>query len=204
MDRNKIRKSIRETRKAIPVSLQKVFAEQAAKRAMQWLVNFEFQSVALYLTNDGELDTQPLIEALWEMEKTVYVPVLHPFCTGYLIFIEYSKSSPMVRNQYGISEPKLELTKLIPVSYLDVIFTPLVAFDELGNRMGMGGGYYDRTLSHIDECRSINIAGFAHECQKIERLPTEAWDVPLRNIITPNHFYSFGGLNKQFPSSCNR
>lgn len=191
MDRQTLRKSIREKRKAISESQQQTFAHQAAKTAMRWLETFDPKKIALYLTNDGELDTQPLINELWKMEKAVYVPVLHPFHSGYLIFLEYSSVTPMVKNQYGIFEPKLNVSKLIPVSQLDVIFTPLVAFDRLGNRMGMGGGYYDRSLAHLyDGAGSPEIVGFAHECQRVERLPVETWDIPLSKIITPEKIYT--------------
>ena len=191
MDRKALRQHIREQRKSISEIEQQQFALRAAQKALAWLSGFEFQKVALYLTNDGELDTKPLIQALWQLGKTVYVPVLHPFCTGHLVFIEYSPSSPMVQNKYGIFEPKLDVTKLIPVSKLDVIFTPLVAFDYSGNRMGMGGGYYDRTLAHLEPINSPKIVGFAHECQQVEKLPVESWDVPLKQIITPKQIYIY-------------
>ncbi|RYV01089.1 5-formyltetrahydrofolate cyclo-ligase [Shewanella sp. OPT22] len=191
MDRNAIRKSVREKRKAISQPEQHVFASKASLLAVNWLETIKSEEVALYLTHDGELDTQPLIRTLWKLGKKVYVPVLHPFCDGHLVFIEYSPTSPMVKNHYGISEPKLDVTKLIPASKLDVIFTPLVAFDHFGNRMGMGGGYYDRTLSSLRESDSVEIAGFAFECQKLTSLPVESWDVPLKQIITPEKVYTY-------------
>ncbi len=191
MDRKSLRKLIRGQRKAICDLEQKMFARQAAQRALDWLGHFESRKIALYLTNDGELDTRPLINKLREMDKKVYVPALHPFSSGHLLFIEYSPSSPVVQNRYGIFEPELDMTKVIPASKLDVIFTPLVAFDHSGNRMGMGGGYYDRILAHLDNRHPPLVVGFAHECQKVEALPAESWDVPLKQIITPARIYTY-------------
>ena len=103
----------------------------------------------------------------------------------------------MVANQYGILEPKLDVRNIINVTELDIIFTPLVAFDEKGNRMGMGGGFYDRTLAkwhHAFATQPLATPypiGLAHNCQKVDNIPTQAWDVPLPEIITPTQHYSF-------------
>ena len=77
----------------------------------------------------------------------------------------------------------------VPVKQLDIVFTPLVAFDREGNRMGMGGGYYDRTLQHWQENHSPYPIGIAHDCQQVEHLEQQHWDVPLGEIITPSHVY---------------
>ena len=68
---------------------------------------------------------------------------------------------------------------------------PLVAFDKQGNRLGMGGGFYDRTLARLHEqnWQKPQLIGLAHECQKVDALPIESWDVPLKTIITPDKTY---------------
>jgi 5-formyltetrahydrofolate cyclo-ligase len=69
---------------------------------------------------------------------------------------------------------------------------PLVAFDEQGNRLGMGGGFYDRTLAYLkyrQHRRKPVLAGLAHEIQKIGQLTTQSWDIPLDCIITENKLY---------------
>ena len=69
----------------------------------------------------------------------VYLPVLHPFSRGNLLFLHYHPHSELVVNRLKITEPKLDVRDVLPLSELDVLITPLVAFDEQGQRLGMGG-----------------------------------------------------------------
>jgi 5-formyltetrahydrofolate cyclo-ligase len=148
--------------------------------------------IACYLANDGEMSLQPLIEYCWAVDKTVCLPVLHPFCPGHLLFVKYTAHSAMVENRYQIPEPLLRCDHIIPLKNLDVIFTPLVAFDRLGHRLGMGGGFYDRTLAPISrDSLATAVLGAAHDCQLHEAgLNTKHWDIPLHKIITAEHIYS--------------
>ncbi|EGU49214.1 putative 5-formyltetrahydrofolate cyclo-ligase-family protein [Vibrio ichthyoenteri ATCC 700023] len=150
------------------------------------------QHIALYLTADGEVDTKPLIDWLWHKGKQVYLPVIHPFSKGHLLFLHYQNDTPMVLNQYRIAEPKLNQLLIRPVNQLDIICTPLVGFDSTGHRLGMGGGYYDRTLAPWFKDRGgPKPIGLAHDCQHVERLPVEAWDVPLPKIVTPSKIWQW-------------
>jgi 5-formyltetrahydrofolate cyclo-ligase len=151
----------------------------------------QVKHVALYLTHDGELATPPLIEALWQLGIQTYLPRLHPFNAGQLVFLHYSANTPMQPNQFGILEPKLDVRAIMPIERLDVVITPLVAFDLKGNRMGMGGGYYDRTLANWQDKGKPLPMGYAHDCQQVTRLPCEHWDVPLPFIITPSRVLKF-------------
>jgi len=155
------------------------------------------EHIAIYLANDSELDALPFIHWCWQNNKSVYLPVIHPFCSGHLLFLKYDKTTKMQTNQYGINEPKLDVTAVKLVTELDIIFTPLVAFDKDGNRLGMGGGFYDRTLAHWYQKYQVNSItkpypiGLAHDCQKVSEVPCELWDIPLPEIITPIHRYTF-------------
>ncbi|MCG9598307.1 5-formyltetrahydrofolate cyclo-ligase [Vibrio sp. Isolate25] len=150
------------------------------------------QHIALYLSTDGEIHTAPLIAWLRQQGKDIYLPVIHPFSAGQLLFLRYDSDTPMVRNRYNIQEPKLDQTRIIPVQQLDLITTPLVAFDHHGHRLGMGGGYYDRTLEpwfhHKSGAKPI---GLAHDCQQVDKLPVESWDVPLPKIVTPKQIWDW-------------
>ena len=96
----------------------------------------------------------------------------------------------MIKNHYGILEPKLEVRKVCPLDQLDVLFTPLVAFDNTGARLGMGGGFYDRTLANWQQHKIYPI-GLAHDCQRVDKIPLEHWDIPLPEIITPTRNHQF-------------
>lgn len=190
--RHSLRQTIRNTRKALSEDSQ-VEASLKLVRQCQTLPELvKGQRIGLYLHTDGELNTGPLIDWLWQQNKSVYLPVIHPFSKGHLLFLTYTPGTTMINNQYHIPEPRLEQSQLCPVANLDVIFTPLVGFDDNGHRLGMGGGYYDRTLAPWFEHRTgPKPIGLAHDCQQVENIPTEIWDVPLPKIITPTKIWSW-------------
>ena len=183
--RQHIRKLIRERRRALSAADQALFAEQAAGRMLDYPPVRTARSVALFLAFDGELDTRPLIDALWRDGKRVYLPVLHPFSPGNLLFLHYHPRSELVVNRLKISEPKLDVRDVLPLEDLDVLITPLVAFDAQGQRLGMGGGFYDRTLQNWRRY-DVQPVGYAHDCQQVEALPVEQWDIPLPAVVTPS------------------
>lgn len=185
LSRQDIRQLIRQRRRALTAEQQQLFGQQAAARMMAWPPVLTAKTVALFLSFDGELDTQPLIEQLWQAGKRVYLPVLHPFSPGNLLFLHYHPHSHLVVNRLKISEPRLDVRDVLPLSQLDVLITPLVAFDEKGQRLGMGGGFYDRTLQNWRQY-GVQPVGYAHDCQQVTTLPVEEWDIPLPAVVTPS------------------
>ncbi|WP_416307738.1 5-formyltetrahydrofolate cyclo-ligase [Neptunicella sp. SCSIO 80796] len=148
------------------------------------------QRVAFYLANDGELDPVLLIQFCRDNNIQVYLPVLHPFSPGHLLFHAYHADTIMQANRFGIPEPVIHCQQICPLKQLDIIFTPLVAFDASGNRLGMGGGFYDRTLKPIArDGLSTRLIGLAHDCQQADNLPVQPWDIPLTKIITPTKIF---------------
>lgn len=147
LTRSEFRKQIRIKRNSLSNEQQAQSGLDLVKQCAQLDDIRSAQHIALYISIDGELDTQPLIEWLWSQGKQTYLPVLHPFSDGHLLFLHYSPTTPTVLNKYGIVEPQLNQTLVKPCQQLDLILTPLVGFDSHGHRLGMGGGYYDRTLA---------------------------------------------------------
>jgi len=188
--RASIRKIIRTKRQALTSTFQNNAAEMLLLTLKDDCKVKRSQHIALYLANDGELDLQPFIDWCWQKNKHVYLPVLHPFCPGNLLFLLYERDSTMIKNHLGIFEPKLAVNKVCPLEKLDLLFTPLVAFDCTGARLGMGGGCYDRTLANWRQHKLIPI-GLAHDCQQVDSIPVEYWDIPLPKIITPNFTFNF-------------
>ncbi|EFW11795.1 putative ligase [Serratia symbiotica str. Tucson] len=188
--RQTIRQQIRRRRRDITSEQQHISAQKIAERVTVHPRILAARSIAVFLPFDGELDTTALIERLWLSGKQIYLPVLHPFSTGYLSFLRYTPNTPLVCNRFNILEPQLELRGVLPLGELDVMLTPVVAFDDTGQRLGMGGGFYDRTLHHWRRGGLYPI-GLAHDCQQVAQLPTEHWDIPLPEILTPTRSWAW-------------
>lgn len=195
--RASIRQELRSRRKTLTPTFQKKAAEALSLTLENDIVVKKANHIALYLANNGELDLQPFIHWCWQQNKHLYLPIVHPFSKGHLLFLRYDNNSTMILNRYNIEEPKLDVRDIKPLQQLDIILTPLVAFDSTGARIGMGGGYYDRTLATWYEHYLQNkeyaqgkqchpsLIGVAHDCQQITKVPHESWDIPLPKIITP-------------------
>ncbi len=189
-DRQDIRNHVRHLRRALSDEQQQQAAELAAEHALNFAPIRQANTLALFLSVDGELNTRPLIAKLWQQKKQVYLPVLHPFARGQLMFLRYDENTELQPNRLRIPEPPLDVRHLLPLSELDVMLMPLVAFDADGNRLGMGGGFYDRTLQNWQQYQ-MQLIGFAHDCQQVEQLPVAQWDVPLSAMITPGQLWQW-------------
>lgn len=184
--RNQLRQLVRQRRQDLTQDQQQQAATDLVRQFATQPQLLKLQHIALYLSNDGELDTTPLIKALWQQGKSVYLPILHPHKPGFLVFQHYHANTPMTRNKFGIAEPVLDATQLKALPELEMIGLPLVAFDARGNRMGMGGGFYDRTLANAVFCQPAPLlVGLAHQCQQVAEVPAEPWDIPLQMVVTP-------------------
>ncbi len=186
--RQQIRQTIRQARRQLTPEEQKIAAEQAKLNALQHPKIAQAKNIALFLSFDGEINTQPLIDALWQQNKQVYLPVLHPFSAHHLLFLHYRPDTQLVKNRFNIAEPPLDVRDVLPPEQLDVMLIPLVAFDSQGQRLGMGGGFYDRTLENWRQSGFYPI-GLAHDCQQVELQPIAPWDIPLPEIITPKKIW---------------
>jgi 5-formyltetrahydrofolate cyclo-ligase len=187
--RQQLRKRLREQRRSLSAHDRKRYSKQLAKKLIKTNLFRNSNHIAFYLANDGELDLLPLIQIAWRMKKHCYLPILSPpFRRHLLYFARYNKGDPLASNQYAIPEPKVSPRQWRPGRRLNLVLTPLVAFDASGNRVGMGGGYYDRTFSYLRNhhswCRPI-LVGIAYDFQQVDQLENAAWDVPLSAIATP-------------------
>lgn len=183
-----IREKIRQARHELSPSQQDNAAIRIAERLERHHNILIAKRISVYLAVDGEIGTHYLIQSLWRLGKDVYLPILHPFTPRQLLFQRYTKETPMLQNSFGLLQPKLDVTQVIATEKLDIIITPLVAFDAEKNRIGMGGGYYDRILANYSATSRYPI-GVAHECQRITHVPIQPWDIVLAEIITPDNHY---------------
>lgn len=186
--RQHIRKLIRKTRQQLSPDEQQIAAQSVMRNALEHPAIVQAQRIALFLSFDGEIDTHPLIDSLLQQGKEVYLPILHPFNRHNLLFLRYTSETKLVKNRFKIDEPPLDVTTVLPLNQLDIMMVPLVAFDDQGQRLGMGGGFYDRTLANWQQ-KGFYPIGLAHDCQQVQSLPTAHWDIPLPEIITPKKIW---------------
>ncbi|HHW7507410.1 TPA: 5-formyltetrahydrofolate cyclo-ligase [Mannheimia haemolytica] len=178
--RSQLRQSMRLKRQSLTADQQAQAAESIIPQALSLIESYQASHIAFYLPFNGEISPLPLMEQLLQQGKKLYLPLLHPFTSGQLLFLNYDCKTSLKFNRLRIQEPVLDVRNIIPLQELEMIFTPLVACDKAGNRLGMGGGFYDRTLAQAPHLISV---GLAHECQQVEQLPIESWDMPLDYII---------------------
>lgn len=180
-----LRVDFRKRRNALSRSEQETAKAKLSEQLNRFLILEQTTKVAVYIANDGEIDPSRFIDTLWALDMQVFLPVVDPGQSGHLMFVRYTQKSVMKLNKYNIPEPVYSASDICPVADLNIILTPLVAFDLSGNRLGMGGGYYDRTLAPVkDKGLPISIFGLAHQCQQTDALVQQSWDIPMQTIIT--------------------
>ena len=185
--RKSIRKSMRDKRRSLTPQQRMQASEQFAIHFSKSRVFINSNRIAFYLANDGELDPAPLLDVAWSMGKSCYLPVLTANHDKSLLFAPYEPGDPLVYNCYGIGEPYVAARHRVKARQLDLIVMPLVAFDSKGNRIGMGGGYYDRTLAYLNARSSWlkpKLVGIGYDMQEVNSIDSESWDVPLTYICT--------------------
>lgn len=178
IDKSRLRRRLRAQRRALSRFEQRRAAIRLQQRAMRLPWFSAARSVALYFAADGEIDPMPLLRAALAQGKRVYVPGLRG---RRLVFLELRPGRPLRKNRFGIAEPCGE--PAVPLRKIDVVCLPLVGFDRGGGRLGMGGGFYDRTFARRRVAQP-RLIGLAHSVQECECLPREPWDIPLWGVLT--------------------
>lgn len=193
MDTKALRKNIRNKRRALSDSEREHAAFLLCERIAASRTFQQSKHIAFYLANDGEMDVSLLIKHAWQQGKECYLPVLAKPNTQRLWFIPYTPTTKLKNNRFGIPEPlHSHKTRLQKTLSLDLILMPLVAFDLEGNRVGMGGGFYDRSLAFLKQRKywfKPNLLGIAYEFQKQDPLETNKWDIPMQAIATEKCLY---------------
>jgi 5-formyltetrahydrofolate cyclo-ligase len=186
-----LRTKIRAQRRALSFKQQKTANAQLHKHLEKSLILLRAKHIALYLGSDGEICPKGLISYYLKRKKKLYLPVLHPLKKNHMVFCPITSRTKLKKNNFGILEPDFRSSSRMTPNLLSLVLLPLVAFDTKGNRMGMGGGYYDRVFEFKQKTsrHSPRLVGLAHELQKQGQLPTERWDIPLFAIFTDKNIY---------------
>ena len=193
MNNPTIRKKIREQRGKLS-NEQRLEASIAVSEAITNNPLFmRARNIALYLSHDGEIDISPIFQVAWQRGKHCYLPVLSTQGKK-LAFAPYTPDSVMRNNRYGIPEPVVSKRALLTPQQLSLVLTPLVAFDAQGNRVGMGGGYYDRTFAFLrrqQHYKQTRLCGIGFNFQQVDAIEKQDWDVPLFGAFTNEGFVKF-------------
>jgi 5-formyltetrahydrofolate cyclo-ligase len=191
-----LRTALRAARRSISPEEQRSHA-RALLRTLRRDIRFQrARRIGAYWATDGELDPRPVLMAAQRRGIHLFLPVLLPAFAGrprQLRFGSYRSGESTQRNRYGIPEPRSRGLRLHAARRLDLLLVPLVGFDASCNRIGMGGGFYDRTLAYLnDRSRGWHrpyLIGVAHECQRVREIAPASWDVRLDAIATEGRLY---------------
>jgi len=173
-----LRRTLRQRRAAL-TKQQQLTAAADLQRAVSQLTAWNTATrIALYIASDGEIDPALLAQQARESDKDVFLPVIGPDKS--LAFALWQPQDTLKDNHYNIPEPMPD-AKRCELAQLDILFLPLVGWDEGGRRLGMGGGFYDRALTTDS---GPVLVGLAHECQRLERVPVTEQDVSMDFVAT--------------------
>ncbi len=182
-----IRRVIRAERRALSVEVHRKRSDEVCHHIVNSPQFRRARRIALYLPHDGEIDLQPLISEAWSRNKRCYLPVLAPFNENRLWFAPFEPDERMVANRFGILEPDRNGYRMVKLWSIDLLLMPLVAFDGSGTRMGMGGGFYDRSFAYLKQrshWRKPHLLGTGFELQRVKQLSRQPWDIPLHSVVT--------------------
>ncbi|WED43611.1 5-formyltetrahydrofolate cyclo-ligase [Legionella cardiaca] len=179
-----LRRSCRQIRENLSHDYQQEASNQVCAR-IRSLEQYRYaKRIALYQAVGGEINLNSLWNSAPLQRKYCYYPALNDDKT--LSFLPATPATAFIENRFGIPEPDVARSTAISPGQLDIIFMPLVAFDKQGTRLGMGAGYYDRTLAKE---RHPLLIGVAYEFQRQSYIRAYAWDIPLAAVITQHAIY---------------
>ena len=192
LSRPALRRQLRQTRRNLTATEQRLAARALYRQLAQHPLFRRARSIALYLPNDGEIDPGLLLKEAWRRGKSVYIPRLARWPATHMLFQQIRPGETLAPNRFRIAEPVANPARQRRYWALDLILLPLVGFDEFGGRLGMGGGFYDRSLAGLmrsQNRRTPVLIGLAHDCQKVDRLAMDQWDIPLAACVTDRRWY---------------
>lgn len=177
------RQLLRQSRLAIPPSLREHYDFLINMRIANSGALLRRPQIASYMTHNGEPNLEHTIKTCFDRRIPHYLPTLKK--NKQLVFSKYAWGDPVSYNQFNIEEANTNDT--LQCKFLSTLLIPLVGFDKQGNRLGAGGGYYDRTLqfsAHATSKTAPLLIGVAYSCQETNTLSPQPWDIPLDAVIT--------------------
>ncbi|MES9970813.1 MAG: 5-formyltetrahydrofolate cyclo-ligase [Candidatus Thiodiazotropha sp.] len=194
MESHKTRQRIKAHRQQLNKQTLNLHSQKVLRLARNYKHFRHSRRIAFYYAVRGEMDPAPLLQLALDTGKSVFLPILRDRPTTGLWFAPFTTRTSFTKNRFGIPEPSYSHGKLVVPWALDMVFVPLIAFDRQGNRMGMGGGYYDRTFAFKKRRSHLKgpiLVGLAHEFQLQSEISVMPWDIPLDAVITEAAIYNF-------------
>ena len=183
---------MRQCKRNLRAALSPAQLDQAAAALLQKIVALEAyrdaQRLAVYFAVNGEIGLDPVIDHALAAGKRVYLPNLDQQS---LRFSPYFRAQKMRINKFRLPEPDVGDEEMLQAAELDLVLAPLVVFDANRNRIGMGGGFYDRSFALRKDPAVLRpvLIGVAHELQKVDQIVPEDWDVRLDMVVTDKTIY---------------
>jgi len=182
--KTEIRKEVRRRRQQLTPADQWVAACRLGTAARSLRSFSSSQRIALYLANDSEISPEWIVTYARDAGKRCYAPVIFGNRKDSLLrFAHWDLERTWKPNRYGIPEPDVPASTYVRPEALDLIFLPLVAFDSGGRRIALSARARRKRWARP------RLIGIAHECQRVDRIPADSWDVPLDGILTDERFY---------------
>lgn len=192
MDKTALRRDMRHRRRTVSAEEARAASKHLLRLAKRHHLLLRNQRIGFYLPLGEEIDLIPLMNAALWLRKACFLPVVPPRGARRMWFSRITDRPAWYQNRFGIYEHGS--FQRVRAQQLDVLFMPLVAFDAQGNRLGMGGGFYDASLTYLRRRRAYRkpkLIGVAYDFQHVEALPYEPWDVPLDAVLTDRKLYRF-------------
>ena len=175
MNKSQIRKKIFKIRKQINYKYLNIDFKKILKIIKSEKINGKL--IGGYYPYNYEIDALKILNNFEKMKYQISLPKIKK--NYQMDFFDWSSNDPLSVNKYGIPEPISDEKK-----YPNILLVPLVAYDKYFNRIGYGGGFYDRYIKKIKKKKNILTIGLAYSFQKVKKIPTNKNDMKLDFIVT--------------------
>jgi 5-formyltetrahydrofolate cyclo-ligase len=190
-DKAALRRQLRAIRKAVPDKTRRHAGQALVRFALRRRLLAANKRIGFYMPANGEIDVMPLLNRAYAMGVQCFLPIVPGRGQLKMWFSRLEHQPHLPRhwrvNRFGIPEYHAPCGQRLRVSKLQRVFMPMLGFDARGYRIGMGGGYYDASLSFRafrKAWRAPTLIGVAFSAQQAERIPNDPWDVPLDGVLT--------------------
>ena len=180
MERERVRAETLQCRDGLAQEVRTTLSRRIINSLVSWIQNEGFDTVMLYLSMKSEVETFGLLDILLYQEKIVCAPVVDTYQLELTPRQIQDPKTELVQHSYGLLEPSATCP-IVPISQLQLIIVPGIAFDATGYRLGYGKGFYDRFLA---KCRDAVTVGLAYQMQIVEDTSPQTWDIPVHYIFT--------------------